>query len=450
MLIKRLLVSVFLLTLMAAPSISAQQRELDDNYLHKVYPLADYLNDLDELVERLVTLHPQPYAFITEAEFDQLVAEKKRSLNNHTTLGEYIWMYSSIIASIGCGHSSLSYFNQEDNLLSASQRFPLEARFIGDKLYITDPLINADKVSPGDQITSINGQSVATVQQSIYAHIGTDGHIRGYKQELANAYFTAYVAYSFQFPDLFTVRLNNSNGLIPLENLLDYQYKPIISPNNDCQQSLCLKILANEDVAVMTIRSTAYYENLDTFKAYVDKSFSTIKSGRGINNLILDFRGNHGGSSQATSYLLKQFANKAFTYFSQDTIFVDEQLKQAIAPTKERYTGKVYILVDGGTLSATGHFLSLIKANQLATLVGEESGSTFTCNDKSKHFKATHTGITYKIATATYSTPANDFPNSRGIFPDHEVVPGIDDYLNDRDPVMTYTLELIEQSTTAD
>ncbi len=44
----------------------------------------------------------------------------------------------------------------------------------------------------------------------------------------------------------------------------------------------------------------------------------------------------------------------------------------------------------------------------------------------------------------TYVTTATSLPEDRGILPDHNVVQGIQDYLNNIDTVLEYTLKLIE------
>ena len=43
-------------------------------------------------------------------------------------------------------------------------------------------------------------------------------------------------------------------------------------------------------------------------------------------------------------------------------------------PAFPQFSGKVYILVNGGTYSTGADFVSLMKSYQLATFIGEEAG----------------------------------------------------------------------------
>ena len=60
-----------------------------------------------------------------------------------------------------------------------------------------------------------------------------------------------------------------------------------------------------------------------------------------------------------------------------------------------------------------------------------------------KMLRLPHTGIIYTVGRNTYETIATSFPVDRGIMPDHVVIPAIDDYLNNVDTVMEYTIKLI-------
>jgi len=113
-------------------------------------------------------------------------------------------------------------------------------------------------------------------------------------------------------------------------------------------------------------------------------------------------------------------------------------------PSENKFSGTTYVLQDAGCRSTTGHFLSLIKYNKLATTIGEESGGTYLCNDGSRTIKLKNTGISCRIARITFTTTVENLPKHRGIIPDHIVVQDIQDFVNNNDTVLNYTLELIK------
>ena len=114
-------------------------------------------------------------------------------------------------------------------------------------------------------------------------------------------------------------------------------------------------------------------------------------------------------------------------------------------PSSNRFKGNVYIFIDGWVGSSTGHFASLVKHNSFATLIGEESGSTYTTNDGSKGHTLSHTGISYRMATMTFTTTAKNLLDERGVFPEHHIAQNISDFLDNKDTVLQYTLDLIKK-----
>lgn len=410
---------------------------------YKVFSKTEYLADLDELARDLTETHPRPYAFTSKEDFWKIVEKQKKKISDSTTFSEFIWLCSPIIASIGCSHTSLGYFSQEDKMLPISLRFPIEAKLIDERLYISDPLINKGKVKPGNEVFSINGIPVEELKGDIYKHIASQAKNNSFKRLLFNGFFTSYIPYSLGFPDKYEILTKGNNKPISLTKLSEYKYKSRINPNAVCQDKLCLNFLKENSTAILTIRSFAFYgsEKFQIYKSFIDNSFKKIKS-ENTKNLIIDLRMNNGGPADAGIYLLKYLADNSFTYFDQKADGID--YKNPYSPLPMAYEENTYILIDGECTSTTGHFLSVVKQNEMATLIGEEAGSNFICTANQKRgVKLSNTGIKYSVAQNTYFTTAQNFPNDKGILPDHNIVQSIQDYLSNKDTVMNYTIELI-------
>ena len=93
---------------------------------------------------------------------------KKNSLQNTQLLANSFWHCSEIIANISCSHTSMGYFNQEKKLVPMDLRFPLEVRLINNQLYVSNQLINKDKVALKDEIVAINGIPFETIKKEMY------------------------------------------------------------------------------------------------------------------------------------------------------------------------------------------------------------------------------------------------------------------------------------------
>jgi len=412
-----------------------------------VYPEHSYLEDLDEFAKTLTETHPYPYEFTTKEKFWRTVEEKKELINDKTTFSEFMWHCSEIMANLGCSHSSLGWFNQEDSILPISLRFPMELRLVENRLYISDPLINRDKLKAGAEIFSINGISVELIKDEAYRHMNSQAHIETYKTILFNAYVTSYIPYVLGFPKDYEIIVREHNESIQLKNLENYQVKPRydrITSGGPCQKDLCLEILEDSNIGVLTIKNFAYYgDEFPIFKSFIKESFEEINS-RKPTDLIIDLRFNGGGPSHAGAFFLQHIFKEPFNYYPNGIKYHDD-LTEALQPVENSFKDKIYILMDGDGQSTTGHVLSLVKEKNRATLIGEELASNQFCTGNQKrNLKLANTGISYQVAQTAFETTVKGFPRDRGIMPDHYIVQSIHDFLNNRDTVMEYAIQLIK------
>lgn len=418
----------------------------DSTKFHKVYPLKEYQEDLDELGRRLTEVNPNAYRFTSKEDFWKLLESKKSALTNTTTFSDFTWMCSEIIASLNCSHTSMGYFYQERKMIPMELRFPLEVRLINDKLYVSKALSNSDKVKPKDEITSINGVSISELKEKIYPHISSQGYIETYKKNFLNNHSTSIIPYGLGFPETYTVTIKGNKSPVALNPLKSYTNHFNTLPSYLCKKRLCVKYV-NDDIAIMTIRSFAYYgSKFPEFKNFIDNSFEAF-SNKKIKNLIIDVRGNGGGPSEAGIYLLRYLSTKPFRYFAKAQY--NENLERQ-TPFENVFKGNLFITIDGNGGSTTGHFMSLVKHLNLATIVGEELGSNKLCTGGQKRLRLPNTGIQYSVARNNYETTANSLPIDRGVMPNHFVNQGIEDYTNNIDTVMKFTLEMIKNNNNSE
>ena len=417
----------------------------------KVYSKNDYLADLDQLGQKLVTIHPQALKFISKDQFWKNIENKKSLITEKTTYGEFAWHCKAIIASIGCSHTSSSTMQNayhEYAMLPIENSFPLQIRWINNQLFVVHPLNNSDKVKVKDEILSINGVETSNIMTDIFEHIPAQANIQTYKTQHFNTYFAALIAYSLGLPKSYEITIKDKAGSVKLnkaQKMATELYDPSI---NSCLKDLCLNF-PNEKTAILTISSFNYYEwnNFPEFKAFIDSGMNLINN-RKTENLIIDVRYNRGGSQYPSIYLLQHLMDKPFTYYSKaefegktDKIYGEE----LIYPFENRFKGKVYFLIDGNGNSTTGHFMSLVKANNLGTIIGEELGSNQFCTAGQTLFRLKNTKLEVSAANNTHISTAIKLPDNKGILPDYYVSQNIDEYLNKVDIVKNYTLKLVSK-----
>lgn len=415
----------------------------------KTYSAQAYKDDLDQLGKRLAEVHPNVFKFISEEDFWLLIEEKKSLVTDQMTFGEFMWECREIIASVNCSHTSVGRFNPENEMLDTSLTFPLQTRWINDRLFVIDPLDNAGKVALKDEILAINERPVFDLMRDIYKRIPSQGYVETTKKHFFNTWSAKMIPYALDFPTSYTIRVQGKENPIVLDQGGDAKAifrDPSIVP---CEDNLCLEILEDSKTAVMTISSFNYYpwNNLTDFQDFADNSFKEIEE-RGIENLIIDVRFNGGGSSESSIHLLRYLIDEAFIYFSvagfEGKQHKEEGEKMQI-PFENRFTGKCYFIIDGRGNSTTGHFMSMVKKYNLGTIVGEELGSNQFCSAGQTICRLANTKLLYYVANNTHITTATSLPDEKGILPDHYVTQSIDDYLNKVDAVKAYTIGLLEE-----
>lgn len=421
--------------------------QLSDKFL-KVYTSKEYRDDLDQLAKTLLKVHPNATKFISETDLWKLVEQKKSLITERTTFAEFVWHCNEIIASLHCAHTEMGRFYVENELLPPHLKFPLLTRLVDGKLYVIDPLSNTGQVNTKDEIRSINGVAVSQLIAAIYPHITAQGFIQTTKRHVFNMNATVMIPYALGFPETYSIELKGKDRPVVL-NKPEGKITPRGNPIFRCTDGLCLEFLDDHKTAVMSITTFNYYpfNNLDVFKAFIDKSMAEIKQ-KGIKNLIIDVRWNGGGSQHASIHLLQYLAKKPFVYYSRAEYErkTEKTLgEEALSPFKSRFKGKLYFMMDGLGNSTTGHFMSLVKVWNLGTIVGEELGSNQFCSAGQKVCRLKHTKLVFNVANNTHVSTATMLPDETGILPDYHVIQSIDDYLKGIDTVKEFTINLAKK-----
>ncbi len=423
--------------------------ETDKEKFAKVYSIAEYRADLDQLAARLLKVHPNALKFISAEDFHSLIEEKKALVTEQMTYAEFRWHCAEVIASVNCAHTSMGRFRLESDMLPTPLRFPIQTRLIDGQLFVLDPMSNEGLVAIKDEILSINGVPVEDLLKDIYRRIPSQGYIETTKRHEFNFWGTGMIAYALNFPKTYEVTVKGKESSItlkPAETVRNHFGNPAIK---GCGEPLCYEVMEDGKSAVLTIQSFNFYawNNLDVYESFMDETFRKITAG-GIEHLIIDLRYNGGGSSESSIYLLRHLMKQPFTYYSR----AESEGKREKAtgeyvqqPFDTTYQGKLYFLIDGIGNSTTGHFMSLAKKWKLGTIVGEELGSNQFCSAGQTVCRLSNSKVLYYVANNTHVSTATSLPDETGILPDHYVSQSIDDYLDKVDTVLEFAIGLTRE-----
>jgi C-terminal processing protease CtpA/Prc len=200
------------------------------------------------------------------------------------------------------------------------------------------------------------------------------------------------------------------------------------------------------DHAVLNV-PTFSYRKPKSYYAFL-KDFFTELSARQLDTLILDLRGNYGGSPAPTAELFKYLIDKPTPFFARNNPIYLAPWKKPVEPAPEAFHGTLYVLVDEAAFSMNSFLISLLRYHGIGTLVGSATAGSWACSDAARGATLKSTGLRLKYSTQAFYTAVEGQEAGIGILPDVPVAWTLADHLEGRDPVLAAALALAGVSPT--
>jgi len=169
-------------------------------------------------------------------------------------------------------------------------------------------------------------------------------------------------------------------------------------------------------------------------------SFSEVEhmigKARKFPNLIVDLRGNPGGSVETLKYLIGGMFDKEIKL--ADRVGRKETKPEIAKSMHNPFTGKLIVLIDARSASAAELFARIIQLEKRGIVIGDvSSGSVM----EAKHYEekmGTDTVIFYGASITEWDLVMTDGKSleHRGVTPDEIVLPSANDLAAGRDPVL--------------
>jgi hypothetical protein len=408
------------------------------------------LADFNQMIRIIKYLHPSLYDYTPESEFENTINEVRERITRPMELCEFVRLASPVMAKIGCAHSHLSPPRQQGEKNKGTY-LPIRIHFHNNRTTILNSQYSH---LTGRDIVSINGIPIHEIVQNILNGLPSDWKNIQFKEYLLNEYFYRFYssfygnspAYELETIDpknqkKLSMKIEAMSGDDIIQALTEKTRHPVYP-----QKPYSLTLLNNGDTALLRIKHFSYYQK-DQEKAFfefIDESFEKLKN-RKTKKLLIDIRGNMGGSPFASQYLLSNLINRPFQYFSIIHTESYKKLFDPMTPGKNVFTGKIMTLIDGGCLSTSGHFTALLKYHGVGKFAGEKTGSTFSCTDGSTTIRLLNTGLRLRIARERFSAAVKGLKRDEGIDPDYPIERTLEDRLNERDLQLEKAIKLFEK-----
>ncbi|MFP3834124.1 S41 family peptidase [Chryseobacterium sp. SIMBA_028] len=377
-----------------------------------------------------------------------------------------------------------------------------------DQMYIIQNNDSIENIQPGTEILSINNVPVSDYIKKYRSLISSDGYNTTFQPYfLKDLFFNYYTAenglsdkaaietlYKGEKHTYILNRESKSDTDVEKDKEMkkrteDKKLNDYVAASNSYNRSF--KFLDKDStIAYIKVKSFSREYSEEFYK----KTFSKIKSAK-ASYLIIDVRNNYGGSLYEINNLYSYLTDKPFTlikpsqvtsrdvplrtnYFRKSTplefafksiaypsyffaqafstytkdgkVFYKMKADKPTKPNKEAFNGKVFVLINGGSFSASSIITAKLKNDKRATLVGEETGGA---NDGTvagfySYQKLPNSEIKFPIGLLLVQPDINFSDSKKGVVPDVVIHESMQDIIDKKDPQLDWIRNEISREKT--
>jgi C-terminal processing protease CtpA/Prc len=375
-----------------------------------------------------------------------------------------------------------------------------------DKLYVVKNKSYDKTVKIGSEVKAINNEAIDDLFNEYKKEFASDGYNKTFlSKRLPNYFPGAYtlkngfqdsVKYSFNYNDeqrlvsiirkvIDTTKIKKEikkklTAFDKAKKKADDRDKSTYGYNPDTKTyNRNLRFIEKDSsIAIIKIRS---FSN-GNYRRFYEESFSKIDY-YNSKTLIIDLRNNGGGRLAEIADLYSYLSDSTFVFLdksevaSKTSMFKSNPLNGlpfllkftipfyypyiffAVHKNKEgRYVyatqtkphkikkdafkGKIYVLINGGSFSASSIISSNLKGTNRAFFVGEETGGAFngTVAGRMADIKLPNSSISMKTGLMLVAPFHKTAIEGYGIYPDKEITPTLEERINGIDPEMNWIL----------
>lgn len=457
--------------------------------------------DLDLLYQGLDKFHSGMYWYTPKDSVDFAFQNAKNKINTDLNVLEFHKIIAPLVALTREDHTDVFLPNsikEEINRNKSIQLLPLTVKFLGEKLYYIRNLSTNTAPIETLEIEEINGETPKEIVLKIGNLFASDGYIKSVKfSDLRGFNFSKYYYYYYGIIENYKVKFKDISETIIFKSLpisqIDHNLKKYANQTQARTkiEPLQFKII-NSETAYLTVKTfdNSYLKKeseYKTIKKFLEISFAEIKE-KNVKNLIIDVSENGGGTEGNEGLLYSYFGDNYQKYtkvrVKQQKAVIDNGVDNPIklkafglleriftnkkmndgslqrrndlglglmaykkAP-KNKFKGNIYVIISPITYSGASEFSNMMFSQGLATFIGQETGGGYYGNTSGYVRKLTlpNSLITIDIPALQFVMNVNPkLPFGSGVKPHYEVIPTINQYINNENVCLEYTLKLINK-----
>ncbi|MDR2970844.1 MAG: hypothetical protein LBU83_02775 [Bacteroidales bacterium] len=467
---------------------------------------------LTKLYANMQALHPNLYQHISKENYDKVYDELMQNLDtaDYYASKKLLLAFQEFEALCRDGHSGVRLFqasmkvdkkNKEQNNVSIQSNptfraFPFIFNIVKGKLYVNYHCFGEDTIPIKSEIVSIGEETAQEWLQKKRAPLSGErdeyrdsklNRLRNISSKLLNVDSCKFGYIPYGSRDTLYKTLNCKTQSKDFMNCnAKFLDEPGIFRDKTVKEMLTFRIIDDDRIGIITM--------LDFFPVkemlpLINMAFDNLKSS-GAEDLIIDLRKSTGGHAESGYALIDRITDKPYRTCSEEQFFIKSAMltssnkymrkiwqnrtylsEKELRPImeagrdtvityqcpeirpknhKNKFVGRVWVLVGSQTFSAAVGVAAIIQDHKLGTVVGEETGGI--PNTYGNQMPQILTGVLdEKLITFYYYVPhiktirpsGDDSMKLRGVIPDIEIEPNI--LLNDDKQLQTLIEIILKQ-----
>jgi hypothetical protein len=334
--------------------------------------------------------------------------------------------------------------------------FPIYLRIVDGRAYVGEDYSGSDVVDPGDEILSIDGETMARWLERTAHYISADTPYIAHS--ILESAFPMYLWVELGEREHFTLRLKKQNGQTTSARIPALTQEQLAAAIDDAPQVFKLDFHSREarvlSDGIAYLRPGPFYnaenpENIwdnSAFVAFIDDAFKTFLEKK-THSLVIDLRNNPGGDNSFSDPIISWIGDKPFRFASKFLVRSSDQAAasnqarldsnpgavQGVSglyakafeatprgetfefdiplaqPRKgERFEGKVYVLVNRNSYSNAVNVAAIFQDYGWGEIAGELTADLATTYGAMEHINLLHTGFRVGFPKAFIIRPSGD------------------------------------------
>lgn len=415
--------------------------------------------DIQAYYQGAIERHPDIAKYANMDELKKTVQQLQGQITKPMTRLAFYKIVGQLTHRFNDGHSMLIWPYQEYERLKSAGGVPfpflVKVTQDGEILLRHSYQYEQSTLAAGSKIKAINQQSSTDLLDSMQKYVG--GESEYLRQQFVADRFGLILWAVFGITDQFELEVEH-DGKVKSIAFDKAQQWVKSEQKNMMAEEFYLKQLES---GVGYLYIGHFDIDPDWFEGFIDQTFAKIRQSR-MTSLIIDIRDNTGGNTDTVAYLARYLAKKDFRLVSKmseklnndnrglmnykgqvgELIEHDWDDWEEPIDSENRYTGQSYLLISPITYSAGIVFATTLKDNDMAILIGQETGGNANQTAQGNLFNLPNSQLRAYITTRLLVRP-NGSKEPGGVKPHYEVIPTAATIAAESDLAMDKALELI-------